>query len=73
MGLCEWIKEKYYAWSDCHDNLERVFTKDELLANISLYWFTETIHPSIRLYNETSKKPLLFLENDYINTPVGII
>jgi pimeloyl-ACP methyl ester carboxylesterase len=37
-----------------------------------LYWFTETIHSSIRAYNETSKKPLYFLENDFINIPVGI-
>lgn len=72
VGLCAWIVEKFYGWSDCNGDIENVFTKDELLANISLYWFTETIHSSIRLYNETSKKPLHFLENDFINIPVGI-
>lgn len=72
IGLCAWIVEKFYEWSDCNGNIESVFTKDELLANISLYWFTETIHSSIRLYNETIRNPLHFLENDFINTPVGI-
>lgn len=72
IGLCAWIVEKFYGWSDCNGNIESVFTKDELLANISLYWFTETIHSSIRLYNETIKKPLHFLENDFISIPVGI-
>ena len=48
------------------------FTKDELLSNVSLYWFTQTIHSSIRLYNENSKAPLRFKENDFINIPVGI-
>ncbi len=72
IGLCAWIVEKFYGWSDCNGNIESVFTKDELLANISLYWFTETIHSSIRLYNETIKKPIHFLENDFINIPVGI-
>jgi len=71
-GLCAWIVEKFYAWSDCNGNIETVFTKDELLANISLYWFTETIHSSIRLYNESIRKPLRFSENDFINIPVGI-
>jgi pimeloyl-ACP methyl ester carboxylesterase len=72
VGLCAWIVEKFYEWSDCNGNIESVFTKDELLANVSLYWFTETIHSSIRLYNETIRKPLHFSENDFIHAPVGI-
>jgi pimeloyl-ACP methyl ester carboxylesterase len=72
VGLCGWIVDKFYGWSDCHGNIESVFTKEELLSNISLYWFTETIHSSIRLYNETTLAPLHFLKNDFINTPVGI-
>jgi pimeloyl-ACP methyl ester carboxylesterase len=72
IGLCAWIIEKFYSWSDCNGNIESIFTKDELLSNISLYWITETMHSSIRLYNENSKAPLHFLENDFINIPVGI-
>jgi len=72
VGLCAWIVEKFYGWSDCNGNIESVFTKDELLSNVSLYWYTETIHSSIRLYNENSKVPLLFSKNDFVNTPVGI-
>ena len=72
VGLCAWIVEKFYGWSDCNGNIESVFTKDELLSNVSLYWFTETIHSSIRLYNENSKVPLHFSKNDFINIPVGI-
>ncbi len=72
VGLCAWIVEKFYGWSDCNGNIETVFTKDELLSNVSLYWFTETIHSSIRLYNENSKAPLHFSKNDFINTPVAI-
>jgi pimeloyl-ACP methyl ester carboxylesterase len=73
VGLCAWIVEKFYGWSDCQGNIENVFSKDELLANISLYWFTQTIHSSIRAYNESSRNPLCFLENDFIDIPVGII
>jgi len=72
VGLCGWIVEKFYGWSDCNGNIESVFTKEELLSNISLYWFTKTIHSSIRLYNETTLAPLHFLKNDFIHTPVGI-
>lgn len=72
VGLCAWILEKFYGWSDCHEDIESVFSKDELLSNISLYWFTGTIHSSIRLYNEAIKAPLHFSEDDFIKIPVGI-
>ena len=72
VGLCAWIVEKFYSWSDCNGDIESVFTKNELLGNVSLYWFTETIHSSIRLYYENSIAPLHFAKNDFINVPVGI-
>jgi hypothetical protein len=72
MGLCAWIIEKFYGWSECNENIESVFKKDELLANVNLYWLTETIHSSIRIYNENSKLPLHFQKNDFINIPIGV-
>jgi pimeloyl-ACP methyl ester carboxylesterase len=49
-GLAAWIVEKFRAWSDCDGDVERRFTKDELLTNISLYWLTETINASFGPY-----------------------
>lgn len=72
IGLCAWLVEKFYGWSDCNGNVESIFTKDELLSNVSLYWFTQTIHSSIRLYNEDSRAPLRFSKNDFISAPVAI-
>lgn len=71
IGLCAWIIEKFNSWSDHNGNIEEVFTKDELLANVSLYWFTQSIHSSIRIYNENSKNPMVFGKNDYIQCPVA--
>ena len=72
IGLCAWIIEKFYGWADCRGNIENVFTKDELLANVTLYWVTETLHSSIRLYNETRKAPLHFTKDDFVKVPVAI-
>ncbi len=72
IGLCAWIIEKFYGWADCKGDIENVFTKDELLANVTLYWVTETIHSSIRLYNESRKVPLHFERADFVRVPVGI-
>ena len=71
VGLCAWILEKFYGWSDNEDDLESVISKDELLGNITLYWLTQTLPSSIRMYEENKKTPLTFAENEYINVPVA--
>ena len=49
-GLAAWIVEKFRAWSDCGGDVESVFSKDELLAHIALYWFTGAIGSSFWPY-----------------------
>ena len=71
-GLCAWIVEKYRTWSDCHGDVESRFTKDELLTTVTIYWVTQTINSSARLYYETLHKPWEFAEGERINVPVGV-
>ncbi len=49
-GLAAWIVEKLRAWSDCDGDIERRFSKDEILTNVTLYWLTGTIASSMRMY-----------------------
>ncbi len=49
-GLAAWIVEKFRAWSDCEGDVERRFTKDELLTTVTLYWVTGTIGSSNLFY-----------------------
>lgn len=51
-GLAAWIVEKFHTWSDCGGDVESVFSKDELLTNIMLYWLGGTISTSVRLYQD---------------------
>ena len=71
-GLAAWILEKFREWSDCDGDLYRRFTRDELLADVTLYWMTETIHSSFRLYFEGRKAPLQFGEGEFVHVPTGI-
>jgi pimeloyl-ACP methyl ester carboxylesterase len=50
VGLASWIVDKFQAWSDCDGDVEKSFTKDELLTNVTLYWVTETIGSSFLPY-----------------------
>jgi len=56
-GLAAWLVEKFRRWSDCDGAIETRFSKDELLTNLTIYWATETINSSIRLYYETARNP----------------
>jgi len=52
-GLAGWITEKFHKWTQHSGNLEEAVSKDDLLTNISLYWFTRTITSSVRMYYES--------------------
>ena len=49
VGLAAWIVEKFHVRSDHDGNIEVVYTKDELLTNIMIYWVTNTGTSSARL------------------------
>lgn len=53
VGLAAWIVDKFYAWSDHRGDLQNSFTNDELLTNIMIYWVTQTMPSSTRLYFES--------------------
>jgi microsomal epoxide hydrolase len=42
VGIAAWITEKMHGWSDLKDNnIESVYSKDVLLANIMVYVLTK--------------------------------
>lgn len=54
-GLAAWIVDKFRSWTDCDGDVERRFSKDELLATATTYWVTNTITSSMRFYFEYSR------------------
>ena len=70
-GLAAWIVEKWRSWSDCGGDLETRFSKDQLLTHITIYWVTQTIESSIRLYYESANSTPLVRWGDKINIPTS--
>ena len=70
-GLAAWIVEKFHGWSDNGGDVESAFNKDELLTNITLYWVTETITSSSRLYYESGHTPAT-RPVAYVDVPTGV-
>jgi pimeloyl-ACP methyl ester carboxylesterase len=46
-GQLAWIAEKFRSFSNAAQDL---IDRDDLLADVSIYWFTETANSSARLY-----------------------
>ena len=49
-GLAAWIGEKFRAWTDCDGDVWSAVSRDDFLANVSLYWFTGAIGSSFWPY-----------------------
>ncbi len=71
-GLAAWLVEKYRSWSDCGGDVEKRFTKDELLTTITIYWVTQIINSSTRLYYETAKHPWDMKQGERISVPAAM-
>ena len=55
------------VWTDCDGHPENVFTRDELLDNVMVYWLSASAGSSARLYWES---PALDFKST-VTTPAG--
>jgi microsomal epoxide hydrolase len=71
-GLAAWIVEKFRSWSDCDGDVERSFTRDQLLTNVMVYWVTGTATSSTRLYHEMRQAGRSALPQAFVQVPTGV-
>ena len=69
-GLAAWMLEKFFAWSDGNDELTHRFDLDELLTNVSVYWFSGNVAATLRIYEENAREPLRFGSGERISPPL---
>lgn len=75
VGLCAWLLDKRREWSDCGGDVERSFSKDELLTTVMLYWVTESVGTAARYYYEIRHNPWQpsHHRTPTVDVPTGII
>jgi pimeloyl-ACP methyl ester carboxylesterase len=71
-GLLAWIVEKFRAWSDCDGHPENVFTREQLLTNVMVYWVTTTATSSARLYWELQHRGSGKGPPAFVGVPTGV-
>jgi pimeloyl-ACP methyl ester carboxylesterase len=57
VGLLAWIADKFWAWTDHNGSPDEAVARDEIITNVSIYWFTRTAGSSARLYYESFGGP----------------
>ncbi len=67
-GQCAWVLEKFWDWTDCDGDPETAVSRDHLLDNISVYWFTASAASSARLYWESFHT----VNSDPVAAPSGV-
>ncbi|MDA7576850.1 epoxide hydrolase [Candidatus Pelagibacter sp.] len=75
VGIAAWIIEKMYFWSDLkNNNLESVYSKDTLLANIMIYVLTKTFDTSTWIYFGRREEGGRFFPKDFkkIEIPTAV-
>jgi pimeloyl-ACP methyl ester carboxylesterase len=55
VGQATWIYEKFQAWTDNKGRVDDVLSTEEILDDISVYWFTDTAASSARIYWENTR------------------
>ena len=51
--------------------MESRFSKDELLTHLTVYWATQTISSSVRLYYESGKAPSQLTSDNRVTVPTA--
>jgi pimeloyl-ACP methyl ester carboxylesterase len=70
-GLAAWIAEKFRSWSDCGGEIETAISRDKMLADISLYWFTGAIGSSFWPYYARLHGSAVLPPGDTIDVPTA--
>jgi microsomal epoxide hydrolase len=74
VGVAAWILEKMHGWSDTEgDDVESVYTKDQLLTNIMVYIVTRTFNTASWIYYGRREEGgrLLSSEGLRVEVPTG--
>jgi microsomal epoxide hydrolase len=70
-GLAAWLVEKFRAWSDCDGDLEKCFSKDQMLTHIMIYWVTQTIDSSFFPYYDMANAGALRWISETVKSWLG--
>lgn len=71
-GLAGWLVDMCRSFTVGEGDVESALTRDQLLANVSVYWFTGTIASACRLYWERAAQRAADPSPPFITVPTSV-
>jgi epoxide hydrolase len=71
VGLLAWIADKFWAWTDHDGDFLSAVSRDDLLTNVSMYWFTGTGGSAARMYYESLRSGSVMVPA-FRDVPLGV-
>ena len=73
VGIAAWIVEKFHGWSDIDgDDLQSVYSMDQLLTNVMIYLVTRSFNTSTWMYYGYTRESNALPAGERVEVPVGI-
>ena len=72
-GLAAWIAEKFHVWTDNDGRIENAVSRNRMLADISLYWFTGAVGSSFWPYYARAHSPWPIPLGGKVTVPMGYL
>ncbi|MET8404552.1 epoxide hydrolase [Streptomyces sp900116325] len=57
LGMLAWLLRRWKKWSDKRGNFEENFPRDFILTQATIFWVTQSIGTSIRMYRNAERYP----------------
>ncbi|MEU1727786.1 epoxide hydrolase N-terminal domain-containing protein [Nonomuraea sp. NPDC005692] len=74
VGQLAWIVEKFKEWTDSRAELpEDAFSRDRVLTDVSLMWFTATAGSVANLYYELGHDPGAYAPKPRVTVPTAVL
>ena len=73
LGMAGWFVDKLESWSDCGGDIEKSFSFDDILTNVSLHWHTRTMASSMSFLKQADARPLWLERGEALRTPLAFV
>jgi epoxide hydrolase len=71
-GLLSWLVDMCRSFTVYEGDVETALTRDQLLANATIYWATGTIASAMRLYHEWAAQKAAMPNPPFVTVPVSV-
>jgi microsomal epoxide hydrolase len=71
-GLLAWLVDMCRSFTVWEGDVEEALTRDQLLANATIYWVTGTIASAARLYGQWAEQKRLNPTPPFVTTPTSV-